>query len=100
MTSPAGQKEEGGASMRRSLGLAVVVGIGIGLCVVAIGVAIVAIPLFALARFAEPDQGLDRPVIRDNLIRFALPAGVLVGAVAGAVVGRWYRRGGHLPTGD
>ena len=87
-------------SVRRSLLLATAVGLGLGLCVVAIVVAIVAIPLFALARATEPSGGvgLDRPVIRDNLIHVALPAGVVVGVVAGAVVGRWYRRGGRLPT--
>ncbi len=82
----------------RSWVLAIGVGVGIGLTVVAIVVAIVAIPLFALARFAEPERGLARPVIRDNLLHVAVPAGVVVGVVAGAVVGRWYRRGGHLPT--
>ena len=87
-------------SMRRSLLLAVAVGVGLGLCVVAIVVAIVAIPLFALARATEPSGGaaLDRPFIRNNLLHVALPAGAVVGLVAGAVVGRWYRRGGRLPT--
>lgn len=84
--------------LKRSVGLAVLVGVGIGLTVIAVVFAIVAIPLFALARFAEPGRGLDRPVIRDNLLHVALPAGALVGVVCGAVVGRWYRRGGHLPT--
>jgi hypothetical protein len=86
--------------MRRSLLLAVGVGVGLGLCVVAIVIAIVAIPLFMLARITEPSQGLglDRPVIRDNLIHVALPAGAVAGLAAGAVVGRWYRRGGRLPT--
>jgi hypothetical protein len=81
----------------RSFGLAIVVGLAVGLAVMAIGVAIVAIPLFALARFAEPAQGLQRPVIRDNLVRYALPAGLVAGTLAGALVGRWYRRGGRFP---
>jgi hypothetical protein len=59
--------------------------------------AILAIPWFALARFAEPGQGLDRPAIRNGLFRIALPVGALVGIAAGVVVGRWYRRGGRLP---
>jgi hypothetical protein len=85
-------------SLRRSLLLAVAVGFGVGLVVLAVGFAVVAIPLFALARFAEPGRGLARPVIRDNLLHVAGPAGLVAGAVAGAVVGRWYRRGGRLPT--
>jgi hypothetical protein len=84
--------------LTRSLGVAVVVGLAVGLSVLAIGIAIVAIPLFALARFAEPGRGLQRPVIRDNLLHFALPAGAALGLLAGAVVGRWYRRGGTLPN--
>jgi hypothetical protein len=82
----------------RSVLLAIGVGLAIGLSVVAIVIAIVAIPLFALARFAEPERGLARPVIRDNLLHVAVPAGVIVGVLTGAVVGRWYKRGGRLPT--
>jgi hypothetical protein len=59
---------------------------------------IVAMPLFALARFAEPGKGLDRPLVRDNLVHLALPAGAVAGVVVGAVVGRWYHRGGRLPS--
>src|SRR4051794_931722 len=86
--------------LKRSVALAVLVGLGIGLTIVAVVFAIVAIPLFALARFAEPGRGLDRPVIRDNLLHVALPVGLLAGLVCGAVVGRWYRRGGQLPSPD
>ena len=84
------------ASVRRSLGVALAAGLGIALASTAIVISIVAIPLFALARFAEPGQGLDRPLIRDSL-RYAIPVGVVLGTLTGAAVGRWVRRGGHLP---
>ena len=77
---------------------AVLVGLGIGLVGLLVAFAILAIPWFALARFAEPGQGLDRPAIRDGLFRIALPIGVLIGTGTGVVVGRWYRRGGRLPA--
>lgn len=57
------------------------VGIVVALSVVAVLYALLAIPF-----------------IRDGLIRFALPAGVLVGTACGAVVGVWHARGGRLPT--
>ena len=78
--------------------LAVGVGVAMTLVTVAVVFAVLAIPLFALARFAEPGQGLDRPFIRNGLLRVALPAGLVVGVVSGVAVGRWYRRGGRLPT--
>ena len=78
--------------------LAVGVGVAMTLVTVAVVFAVLAIPLFALARFAEPGQGLDRPFIRNGLLRFALPVGLVAGIVSGVAVGRWYRRGGRLPT--
>ena len=75
-----------------------VVGVVVALVTVAIVYSLLAIPFYALARFAEPGQGMDRPFIRDGITRFALPAGVLLGAVAGGVVGVWHARGGRLPT--
>ena len=87
----------GTAPLRRSLVLAVGVGVAVALCVVAIAYAILAIPFYALAQ-VEPQQGLDRPFIRDGITRIALPAGLAVGVVTGAVVARWYARGGRLPT--
>ena len=70
----------------------------VGLAAVAIIVSIIAIPLFALARFADPAKGLDDPLIRNGLVKIAIPAGAVLGTAAGALVARWYRRGGHLPT--
>ena len=86
------------AGTGRTVLTALAVGVAVGFAAVAIIVSIVAIPLFALARFADPGSGLDRPLIRDGLTHVALPAGVVLGTVSGLVVGRWYRRGGHLPT--
>jgi hypothetical protein len=77
----------------RSVALAVVVGVA----VVAVGIAIVAMPLFLVARVADPHKGLDDPTVRTGLF-VAIPFGLLLGTVAGVWTGRWYRRGGHLPT--
>lgn len=91
---------EDGAEQRsagRSLALAAGVGIAVALVVFAVVFGIVAIPFFALARFAEGESGLGRPSVRDNLLTWTLPVSLLAGLVGGAVVGRWYRRGGRLP---
>jgi hypothetical protein len=84
--------------VQRPLLKACLIGVAVGLVVLAVAFAIVAIPFVALATFAEPGQGLDRPLIRDGVSRVALPAGLVVGLVTGGVVAWWYRRGGHLPT--
>lgn len=81
----------------RSLLLAIAVGIVVTLVVFAVVFGIVAIPFFALARAAEGQSGLGRPSVRDNLLTWTLPVSLLAGVVGGAVVGRWYRRGGRLP---
>jgi hypothetical protein len=81
----------------RSLLVAVAVGIVVALVVFAVVFGIVAIPFFALARFAEGEPGLGRPSVRDNLLTWTLPVSLVAGVVGGAVVGRWYRRGGRLP---
>ncbi|MGI8662942.1 MAG: hypothetical protein ACR2LQ_06990 [Acidimicrobiales bacterium] len=80
----------------RSLALAAAVGAAIGLSVIGVVYAIIAIPLYALAQ-SDP-HGLDRPFFRHALVRIALPAGLVVGVLLGALVGVWYARGGHLPT--
>lgn len=85
--------------LRRSLGLGVAVGVLVGLAVMGIAGAIIAIPFYALAQ-VEPQSGLDRPFIRDGLVSIALPGGILVGVVTGALIGVWYARGGRLPTDD
>jgi len=86
------------APIRRSVLLAVGVGLAVGLAAVALIVSIIAIPLFALARFADPGKGLDQPVIRNGLLKVAIPSGAVLGTLTGVLVGRWYRRGGRLPT--
>jgi hypothetical protein len=84
--------------VRRSVLLSGAVAVVVALVVIAIVYALLVIPFYALARFAEPGQGLDRPFIRDGILRFALPAGILLGAACGAAVGVWHARGGRLPA--
>ena len=61
------------------------------------GLIAVALPLFGLARALEINQGLGRPAIRDNLMLLTLPVATAAALASGVLVGRWYRRGGHLP---
>ena len=84
-------------SLVRTLAVAVAVGAGVAMSVAGIVYAIIAVPFYALARATEPSQGLDRPFIRDGIL-FALPAGLVIGLLAGVIVGVWYARGGRLPT--
>lgn len=88
---------EVGQRPRRSVLLAVVVGVAVGLAAIGIVVSIVAVPFFALARFTEGSKGLDQPLVRTALTKVALPAGLVLGSLAGLAVGRWYRKGGRLP---
>jgi hypothetical protein len=83
--------------MRRPLLRSIAFGAVIGVALGAAAVGLVALPLFFLARALEPGQGLGRPLVRTGLLQVAVPAGVLVGLGAGALAGRWYRRGGELP---
>lgn len=99
MAPHASGDEAGHRSGSRSLLVAVGVGAAVALAMAALVYAVVAVPFYALARFTEPQQGLDRPVIRDG-IRLALPIGMGVGVLVGAIVGAWYARGGHLPPPD
>jgi hypothetical protein len=83
------------SDLRRGAWLVGAVGVGVGIAVAGITYSILAIPLYVIAQ-ADPD-GLDRPMIRTAFFNVALPAGLLVGTVAGVVVGLWYGRGGRLP---
>ena len=83
--------------MRRPLLPSVALGVVVGLALAAAALALVALPLFFLARALEPDNGLSRPLVRTGLLQVAVPAAVLVGLGSGALAGRWYRRGGELP---
>lgn len=86
-----------GERPHRPVLLALVVGVAVGVACIGLVVSIIAIPFFALARFADPGKGLDQPLIRNALTKVALPAGLVLGSLAGLAVGRWYRKGGRLP---
>ncbi len=82
----------------RPLGRSVAVGVGVGVGAAAICFFLIAIPFYTLASF-EPN-GLGRPVVRTGLFRIALPVGVLLGVVIGAVAGWWYRMGRSWTVDD
>jgi hypothetical protein len=88
--------DTGPAPLPRSLALGVAVGAVIALATIGVVYAMIAIPIYALAQ-ADP-HGTDRPYFRDSLFHIAVPAGLVLGVAIGALVGVWYRRGGHLPT--
>ncbi|TMK26022.1 MAG: hypothetical protein E6G62_03445 [Actinobacteria bacterium] len=88
---------EAGERPLRPVLLALAVGVAVGLACIGLVISIIAIPFFALARFADPGKGLDEPFIRTALTKVALPAGLILGSLAGLAVGRWYRKGGRLP---
>lgn len=67
---------------------------------VAIGFSIVAIPLFLLAQIIEPGSRIDHPFLRDGLLVWALPIGLLFGIACGTAVGVWVARGGRFPEAD
>ena len=87
-----------GATGRRSLGVAVVVGVGAGLALFLVAASLLTIPLFALARFTEPEHGLDRHWFSEGL-RWAVAGGLVFGTVCAVVLGRWFHRGGRIPDG-
>jgi hypothetical protein len=93
-----GSTVEIGERPRRPWLLALGVGAAVGLAAIGLVVSIIAIPFFALARFAEPGHGLDEPLIRTALVKVAIPVGLVLGSLTGFAVGRWYRKGGRLPT--
>jgi hypothetical protein len=82
----------------RSLGSSIAIGVGIGIAAAAIAFFLIAIPFYTLASF-EPN-GIDRPVVRTGLFRIAMPVGVVLGVVVGAVSGWWVRRGGSWTVDD
>lgn len=83
----------------RPIGRSILLGVGIGVGVAAIAFVLIAIPFYTLASF-EPDGGMDRPLIRTGLLQIALPVGVVLGVVTGAVAGRWLHRGGSWTVDD
>lgn len=84
------------APLHRSFALGLAVGTIVAGATIGVVYALVAIPMYALARFDQ--HGLDRPFFRESLFRIAVPAGAALGVAIGGLVGTWYRRGGHLPT--
>jgi hypothetical protein len=95
MSAPRSDEHE---PIHRTALMALAVGTAVGLAAIGLVVSFIAIPLFALARFAEPGHGLDEPLIRTGLVRVAIPVGAVLGTVCGIFVARWYHRGGRLPT--
>jgi hypothetical protein len=90
--------ETGTAALRRPWPRAIGIGALAGVAGFSFGLVAVALPLFGLARALELQRGLGRPVIRDNLLLLALPVACVTALACGVLVGRWYRRGGRLPT--
>lgn len=82
----------------RSLVRSVLVGLGLAVGLAGITAFLIAIPFYTLASFES--NGIDRPLVRTGLFRVALPVGVLVGIVGGAVGGRWLHRGGRWVVDD
>lgn len=80
--------------------MGIAVGLGVALAMVGIGVSIVAIPLFLLAQVIEPGSRIDHPFLREGLLGWAVPVGLVLGLVTGVAVGVWYGRGGRLPPND
>ena len=54
--------------------------------------------LSEVLNFDFSKKGLDEPLIRNGLVKVAIPAGAVLGTLTGLIVGRWYRRGGRLPS--
>jgi hypothetical protein len=82
------------------LRLGLLVGFAVTVVAVAIGFSIVAIPLFLLAQVLEPGSRIDHPFLREGLLVWALPIGIVIGVVCGTAVGVWVARGGRFPTDD
>lgn len=85
---------------RRGVLVGVGVGMAVGATALAIGMSIVALPLFFLASVLEPGGRIDHPFLREGLLHWALPIGLVLGLVSGVTVGVWVARGGRLPEPD
>jgi hypothetical protein len=86
--------------VRRPLGPSILLGVVVGVTVAAVALIFVALPLFFLARAADPARGTGRPFISTGLRQVAIPFGVVAGVPMGMLAGRWYRRGGRLAEPD
>jgi membrane protein DedA with SNARE-associated domain len=86
-----------GSRQRTVRSILIGLGVGLGVAVAATGVvfALVAIPIQLSG--SGTAEGLDRDQVRLGLFAVAMPAGAVVGAALGFLVGRWYARGARLP---
>jgi hypothetical protein len=87
-----------GDEVRTSWPRTLAVALAVAVIVFGLTILVVALPLFGFARMVEPGRGVGRPGIRTGLVRIAVPLAFVVSGVAAAATGRWYRRGGRLPT--
>jgi len=78
------------------MAVVVLLALGGGALLFLIVASLLTIPLFALAQFTEPGRGTGREWFRDGL-RWAVLAGALVAAGAGAGLAWWLRKGGRIP---
>lgn len=83
--------------VRRGVGYGAVVGLVVAIVAIAVGISIIAMPLFALAQIVDGDGVINDPFLRNGLLRWAVPFGLLLGAGAGTIVGVWAGKGGRLP---
>ena len=83
--------------MRRPWSRSIGVGALAALAGFSFGLVLIALPMFGLARALEMGRGMDRPIVRDVLLRLVLPVACVSAVACGLLVGRWYRRGGELP---
>jgi hypothetical protein len=90
------RQQEADAPPRHRWALVLAAAVGVGLAMLGVVYGIVAIVVYPAAMSSA--DGLDSPFVRTAFLRVALPAGIVSGLAAGAIVGAWLARGGRLPT--
>ena len=73
------------------------VGVALGVLPFVVVAGLVGLIVIFLGRIQTTDF-LDQPWVRTGILVFAPLAGTLAGVVVGVLAGRWYRRGGRLPS--